>query len=377
MTHTYAPQSPSRTARLRTKDRILHIAIAIGLVALAGIARAQITLSHLGTYATGQYDVAAAEIADFDPLNDRIWFSNAQNSITALNASNPASLTVFTTINMAVYGGGVNSVVVLSNGIAAAVEASPKTNPGKVVFFDLNGNYLNQVTVGALPDMLIATPDGSKLITANEGEPDNNYLIDPLGTVSIIDITGGLAGVTNANVTTLDFSAYTPAMLPGVRIFGPGASVAQDMEPEYVAVSGDSQWAFVTCQENNAVAKINLATNTITQVTALGYKDHSLAGNGFDASDSPASINIANWPVRGLYMPDAAHAFTIGGQTYVLYANEGDVREWTGSPGYVESLRVSNAAVVLDPTVFPNAATLKQNANLGRLNISKASGDTD
>ena len=91
MTSKYAPVTADRPARQRTKDRLVHLAIAIGLVALAGIARAQITLAHISTYATGQYDVAAAEIADFDPANDRIWFSNAQNSIIGLNASNPAS----------------------------------------------------------------------------------------------------------------------------------------------------------------------------------------------------------------------------------------------------------------------------------------------
>ena len=361
-----------------SKDWLLHAALSIALGSLALVASAQISIAHLGTYATGSYDAGAAEIADFDPVNDRIWFTNAQaNTVVGISASNPAALSLFITIPMAAYGGGVNSVVVLSNGFAVAVESTPKTNPGKVVFFDLNGVFISEVTVGVLPDMITVTPDGTKVLTANEGEPDNTYLIDPIGSVSIINITGGLPSLTNANVTTLDFSGFTPAMLPGVRLFGPGASVAQDMEPEYVAISDNSQTAFVTCQENNAVAKINLATNTITQVTALGYKDHNVAGNGLDASDSPASINIANWPVRGFYMPDAVHAFTIGGQTYAVYANEGDAREYTGAPGYVEALRVSNAAVVLDPTVFPNAATLKNNANLGRLNISKAFGDTD
>jgi len=244
-----------------------------------------------------------------------------------------------------------------------------------VVFFDANGTFLSQVTVGALPDHVSVTPNGLKVLVANEGEPNNDYTIDPLGTVSIIDISGGIASVTNANVTTLDFSAYTPAMIPGVRIFGPGASVAQDMEPEYITVSDDSQKAFVACQENNAVVRIDLNTNSIEQITALGWKDHSIAGNGLDASDSPTGINISTWPVRGLYMPDAIDSYTVGGQTYVVYANEGDAREY--GTAIVEPRRIGNAAYVLDPTVFPNAATLKQNANLGRLNATITMGDID
>src|SRR5262245_17670750 len=158
MSSSYTPLSYRKASAVRTLHLLIYLALLLGLIGLASVAHAQISLSHMGTYATGQFDVAAAEIADFDPVNDRIWFSNAQNSITGLNASNPAALSLFINIPMGTYGGGVNSVVVLPNGIAAAVEASPKTDPGKVVFFDLNGNFLNQVIVGALPDMLTVTP---------------------------------------------------------------------------------------------------------------------------------------------------------------------------------------------------------------------------
>ena len=362
-------------AAMRMQDRSLGLGLAMGLIGLAALASAQISISHLSTYATGSYNTAAAEIVAFDPVSDRIFFVNAQlNEVRALNASNPAAPTLAFTIPMGTYGGGANSVCVVPGGIAVAVQAAVATNPGSVVFFDANGTFLSQVTVGALPDHVTVTPNGQKVLVANEGEPNTAYTIDPLGTVSIIDISGGIAAVTNANVTTLDFSAYTPAMIPGVRIFGPGASVAQDMEPEYITVSDDSQKAFVTCQENNAVVRINVATNTIEQITALGLKDHSLPGNGLDASDSPTGINIANWPIKGMYMPDAADAFTIGGQTFVAYANEGDAREYTPLN---EARRIGNAAYVLDPVVFPNAATLKQNANLGRLNVSISSGNLD
>jgi 2',3'-cyclic-nucleotide 2'-phosphodiesterase (5'-nucleotidase family) len=360
---------------LRMQDRTLGLGLALGLLSLAALAFGQVSISHLGTYATGSYNTSAAEVVAFDPVSDRIFFVNAQlNQVVALNASNPASLTLAFTIDMATYGAVANSLCVVPGGIAVVAEANPKTDPGKVVFFNANGVLQSQVTVGAQPDHVTVTPNGQKVLVANEGEPNDTYTIDPQGTVSVIDISGGIASVTGANVTSIDFTAYTAAMLPGVRIFGPGASVAQDMEPEYITVSDDSQKAFVACQENNAVVRIDLATNTIEQITALGMKDHSLPGNGLDASDSPAGINISNWPVKGLYMPDAIDAFTIGGQTYVAYANEGDAREW-GT--FVEPRRIGNAAYVLDPVVFPNAATLKQNANLGRLNATIYSGNLD
>ncbi len=355
------------TATLRPADRGLAVALIIGLMALAGLAMGQISISHLSTYATGSYNTAAAEVVTFDPVSDRIFFVNAQlNQVMALNASNPAALTLAFTIDMSTYGGVANSITVVPGGIAVAAEAVIKTDLGKIVFF--------QVTVGAQPDHVTVSPNGQKVLSANEGEPNDTYSIDPEGSISIIDISGGLASLTNANVTTLGFSAFTPAMLPGVRLFGPGATVAHDIEPEYITISDDSQKAFVACQENNAIVRIDLATNTIEQITGLGLKDHSLPGNGLDASDSPAGINIQTWPVKGVYMPDAIDAFTIGGQNYIACANEGDAREW-GS--YIEPRRIGNAAYVLDPTIFPNAATLKQNANLGRLNATIASGDLD
>lgn len=347
-------------------------------LALAISSHAQsLQLTPIGTYQTGLYNQSAAEIVDNDAATRRVFSTNAgANTVDIIDISDPTNPVLHGTIDMSAYGGGVNSVVVLNGAIATANEAFVKTDDGTVVFFDLDGNYINQITVGALPDMITRTPDGTRLLVANEGEPIS-YLegIDPEGSISIIDITGGIAALTQAQVTTIGFEGYTPAMLPGVRIFGPNASVAQDMEPEYIAVSEDSRTAFVVCQENNAVVRIDLETNTIVSITSLGLKDHSLPGNGLDASDTDGAINITNWPVKGVYMPDAIACYTVDGEPYVIYANEGDARDdW---PGYVEGRRIGNAAYQLDPAVFPNASFLKQNANLGRLTATIASGDVD
>lgn len=335
-----------------------------------------ITLSSLGTF-TG----SGSEIPAFDPITQRTFVVNGTNLLDVLDISHPSNPALFKTIDLSAFG-TANSVAVKNGLVAVAIENANKQAPGTVAFFDIDGNFLSAVTVGSLPDMLTFTPDGKKILVANEGEP-NSYnqvnSVDPEGSVSIIDISNGVLNLTQNNVTKADFTAFNTQkdalIAQGVRIFGPNATVAQDFEPEYITVSSDSKTAWVTLQENNAIAVVNLQTGEITDIQPLGYKDHNLPGNGLDASDrdgpnNTGKINIQNWPVLGMYQPDAIASFTVNGQTYLITANEGDARDYTG---FSEEARINN--LTLDPTAFPNATTLNNNANLGRLNVTKTLGD--
>ena len=330
---------------------------------------------------TGMIDLGetgAAEISSFDPLTKKLFVVNntaGNNRIDVVNLSNPSSPILLTSIPISSYGGLVNSVYVKDGKLAAAIEASVKTNNGKVVVFNTSTYAEIAVrTVGALPDMVTFSPDGKLILSANEGEPNDAYTIDPLGTVSIIDIED------NYSVTTLDFSGFTSQAVQlkagGLRVFGPNASFAQDMEPEYIAVSANSNTAWVTLQENNGMAKIDLRTKTIKTIFPLGFKNFNLEMNAIDPSDQDGAVGLlAPWPVKGIYCPDAIAVHPNNGIPYVYSANEGDAREWAG---FVENVRLGNAAYLLDPTVFPNAATnWKPNSKLGRLNVTKTLGDID
>jgi DNA-binding beta-propeller fold protein YncE len=257
--------------------------------------------------------------------------------------------------------------------VAVAVEDDTLQNPGQVVFFDTNGQFLNSVTVGALPDMVVFTPDGRKVLTANEGEPSQDYTIDPEGTVSIIDITPGIASITNAQVTTVSFAAFNTdsvsLLAAGVRLYGPNATVAQDVEPEYITISPDNKTAYVTLQENNAIGVINLETGVATEIRALGVKTWD--NTSLDVSDNLGGIYFNNWSVKGLYEPDGIAFF---GDKYLITANEGDAREYTA---FAEIVRLNSVAYKLDSVAFPHARYLKRNDLLGRLNVTTASGDTD
>ncbi len=321
-----------------------------------------------------------AEITDYDPVTKRLFVINSTaDRLEILDFSNPANIQTFKTINMTAYGNGCQSVAVRNGMVAVAVDVNvPFGSNGKAVFFDTNGDFLAQVEVGNLPDMITFTPDGRTVLTANEGEPNNAYTIDPEGSISIIDVSRGARNLTQSDVTTLRFTAFNSQInqlrAKGVRIFGPGATVAQDMEPEYIAVSNDSRKAWVTLQENNALAVVDLASKTITDIIPLGLKDHNLAANAFDASDVSGVINIRTWKVKGMYQPDAIAYYEVGGVPYLVTANEGDAREYAG---FSEARRVNAAAYILDPAAFPDAAVLKNNQNLGRLNVSDKTGDLD
>ncbi|MBH8557378.1 choice-of-anchor I family protein [Hymenobacter negativus] len=343
-------------------------------------------LNLLGSYQNGASGTNSAEIIAHDPTTQRLYVANSVGGkLDILNFSTPGALTAVASVSMAPYG-GINSVAVRNGLVACAVENANPQLDGSIVFFDQNGTFLKQVTVGAMPDMITFSPDGLKLLTANEGEPNQAYTTDPLGSVSVVDMTGGITAVTQARVTTLDFSAYNSAAAAlrtaGIRIYGGPAgapsSVAQDLEPEYVAVSADSRTAYIGLQENNAMATLDLTTLQFTALRPIGYQDHSQPGFSFDASDQAADVLLANWPVRGMRQPDAIAAFelpaALGGGRYLITANEGDAREYTGMS---EVNRLGDAAYVLDPTAFPQAAMLKNASALGRLNVTNKLGDTD
>ncbi len=329
-------------------------------------------LSLLGTFESGVFGESAAEVISYDAKSKKLFVINANaGTVYVLDLSIPTNPTKISTLETSSFGAGVNSVAVHNGIVAVAVEADPKQNPGRIVFFDTDGNVLNDVAAGALPDMVTFTPDGNYALAANEGEPSDDYTNDPEGSVTIVDLRQGIAATHQVSFASFN-SQVESLRSQGVRIFGPNATVAQDLEPEYIAVSPDSRTAYVAFQENSAFAIIDIATATVTSIKALGFKNHALPRNAFDASNRDDGINIKPWPTLGMYQPDAIAAFEIGGETYIASANEGDARDYDG---YSEETRVKD--LVLDATAFPDAETLQDDANLGRLKTTTAQGDTD
>ena len=325
-----------------------------------------------------------SEISAYDPASKRM-FVTSTFGLQVIDASNPASpqflnFIEFNTPEIGLNSNDVTSVDVFNGKIAVAVPDATPENPGHVVFLNAaDGSFISKVQVGVLPDNLTFTPDGTKVLTADEGQMLTNGTDPTPGSVTIIDVTDFNAPVANI-VGFASFDASKAALkATGVRIFEASPGVLKDpsidFEPEYVAVSPDGTKAMVTLQEANAVALLDIASATFTSIVPLGEKEYSslLA----DFSDQDGGVNLATGaPVFGMYMPDAIASFSANGQTYYVTANEGDDRD-----DFIdETIKVADVAYDLDDTVFPTEAALKVNTSLGRLGVSNAPGlrgDTD
>ena len=288
------------------------------------------------------FDESAAEIVAYHPDSKTAYLVNSNSkAVDVVDLSDVTAPTITSTLDVA--GdvetavdalsegdlGAVNSVDVSGDYMAVAIEADTKQDTGYIAFYNVDGTFVSAVAAGALPDKVGFSPDGKYAVVANEGEPNDDYSVDPAGTITVIDVSGGFDIATAATADFTDFNAGGSKELTGpVRISAKAESVAQDLEPEFIAFSADSTTAFATLQENNAVAIIDLASAEVTTVLGIGFKDYGLPGNEIDASNKDDGVNLNSWSIFGTYMPDGFDAYDVNGVTYLVTANEGDGREY-------------------------------------------------
>lgn len=367
------------------KFNMPRIASALLLVTPAALAQ-QVQFNHLETITTAEGE---AEIVVFDVDSKRLFVTDAENGELDIFQTSGIPGAALTPLASVVLGGAPNSVAVKNGLVAVAVEGPTKQDPGMVEFYDVDGAVDGaSVTTGALPDMLTFTPDGTKVLVANEGEADEaTGLINPEGSVTIVDVSTRTA-------TTASFAALNgnkaALQAAGVRLSDTnGITLAQDVEPEYITIDPTGTTAFVVLQEANSVALVDIASSTVSEIRPLGGKDHSLLENQFDASNQDGiDGNFITANVLGLYMPDAITSFTVGGTLYYATANEGDGRD--DFSGFEDETRGEDLAgdFALDveeavpDTGLYSLADLNDTAVLGRLKFATsdydlARGDTD
>ncbi|MCV9386135.1 choice-of-anchor I family protein [Reichenbachiella ulvae] len=338
----------------------------------------------------------AAEISAYDPSTQQLFVVNNadESKIDVIDFSDPAHMQVIQSISITAYGAGVNSVAVGGDYLAAAIEADEKTDKGKIVVFNLSDLSEAQVIeAGALPDMVTFSPNAKYILSANEGEPNDDYSIDPKGSVTIVTVS-------DFSSVTLDFTSFNDQeaalAAEGFRVSGPNADLAHDVEPEYIAVSQDSKTAYVALQENNGLAIIDLETKTVSDLKGLGLKDYAGSNVLVDPSNEDGKVEFRSVPenIYGVYMPDGMAAFVVNGVQYLITANEGDGREYIsdddeatcntkggdydeddGCIVYTDEQRIKKYDLNL--AAFPDAANILLEENFGRWKAMWTEGDVD
>jgi hypothetical protein len=307
-----------------------------------------LSLSLVGTHESGNdFDTSSAEIVSYDKTTDKIYVVNSQSkTIDVLTFDTQGKPQKEGTIDLTaaqskagITFGAANSVVAKNGIVAIAIENNVKQSNGVIALYNSSDlTFINVYGAGALPDMVTMTDDSKKIVVANEGEPSGDYSNDPEGSVTVIDISNGFSDEL-AVVTQITFEDFNSGQLRhnelnNVRLPSPhGASVAQDLEPEYIAITGSNK-AVISLQENNAFATIDLSTNTIESIKGLGVKSWASVtdgGNGakLDLTNKDDVFTLNSYPqLVGYYMPDSISTFTINGNDYVISANEGDGREY-------------------------------------------------
>ncbi|QGH35861.1 hypothetical protein GI584_18180 [Gracilibacillus salitolerans] len=298
-----------------------------------------LAVKWLGRYSSqAPIDDGGTEIIAYDPNTYLAYSVNGSDStldIIDLSglADGQTEIPLVKKIQLSDFGvnaGDLTSVAIApdSSFIAITVPAENKVENGNVVFMSAEGNVLTTVEVGALPDMVTVTPNGSQVLVANEGEPSEDYAVNPEGSVSIIDVSNGVNEGDNLTAATATFT--DEIIEEDVRKVHYDSTYAEDLEPEYIVVDDASQYGYIVLQEANAIAKLDIQSGQFLTVKSLGYKDFSIAENKLDASDKDDEINIRNWPVLSIYQPDGMDLVEINGKNYLLTANEGDAQDWDG-----------------------------------------------
>ncbi|CDT27069.1 putative alkaline phosphatase [Vibrio coralliirubri] len=363
--------------------------------------------------ADAPFDTSAAEIVSYDSCTDKLYVVNAQaQKVDVLSMDSDSAPTSAGSIDLqsaaAASGidiGAANSVSTHQGLVAVAIENADKQQNGIIALYRSDTlELITTYTAGALPDMVSFSKDGRYIASANEGEPNTDYSIDPEGSVTLVDLTGGLL---QATVTQIDFKAFNQGqprraeLTDKVRISAPNATVAQDLEPEYLTFA-DNGKLYVALQENNALAAIDVASAQVDAILGLGGKPWDNAQ--LDASNKDKNIgNLQSYAMlEGLYMPDSITSYSVDGNTYIVTANEGDGREygikttqemcdekgfeWDGDDyqgtenyttekdfciAYVDEVRGKKLDVDAN---HPLSGALKDNKQLARLKVIKPQG---
>ncbi|MCA9304526.1 MAG: hypothetical protein KC996_10425 [Phycisphaerales bacterium] len=318
-----------------------------------------------------------AEILAFDDRSSELYVIGS-GGLSVLDLADPRAPRLVTSWGFSVTEPWEpTSVAVdpLGRGIVAAtwIPSPSDSVPGVLQLIDSDRHRVVWETpIGYHPDCVMFTPDGSRLVVANECEPAST---DRAGGITIVDLHAVRSSEDLQGVGT-EFYGFTPESLgEGVDLMALRQRDSDplrpelDIEPEYLAATEEGVW--VTLQENNAVGYFDFGEEKWTRLIGLGSFEHD-----FDSSDEDG-INIGRRPgVRLLAEPDTVEYFEgSDGRGYLLLANEGEQGDQCRmrlSDAIADGRFDHRARLILDAMYGGDAE-----AALGGLWISSIDGDLD
>ena len=340
-----------------------YATVSFGLLLSAGFCFAKQNAVSAGPFQFGNVltplatvSLKTAEISAFMPGKNKLFVVGGEKMVEVVDLSNPG---LPKKVAETPVPGNASSVTVYGDLVAVSLLEDEEWRDGQVQVMRYTDSLetIGVYRVCSQPDMLTFTPDGKKLLVACEGSPSTDFAEDPEGGIAILSVksAGNAELWKKADQTVARFNRLDTAALKKAGVRAPGTQgFVRSLEPEYITVSKDSKWAWVSLQENNAIAKVDIAAKKISKVFPLGYIDHSQSGSMLDAV-SDGVIEMKNYPLRGLRQPDGIASFAVGDKYYVLTANEGapvnDFKAWTD----VTTPLMLAEQGRLDPSVFTDS----------------------
>ena len=260
--------------------------------------------------------------------------------------------------------------------LAAALQAEGYNDAGRVALFTCNSDgtltLKGLVETGVQPDM-VTFADNDTVLTANEGDAREGYgagIADPKGSVTVVDV----AALTSEVVGFDAFDTRRDELAASGVVLKKGAAPSADLEPEYIAVSGGK--AYITLQENNAIAVLDLASRTFDGIYSAGFEDYGVTPIDIDKKDDAYAPKTYG-SLMGIRMPDAIAAVQAEGKTYLVTANEGDAREWGDEDLGTFYLNEDERDFGDEGVTSPTGAITAENSGLTGKVVFFKSGDFD
>lgn len=381
-----------KTLRISLSTIILSLALIFAGSLPAQSNSDQFEISELSRILSGDGE-GGAEIPTYHSASKRLFSTNGvRNSVDIYDLSDPAKPVRINRVELKNYGSDVTSVAAGKDVVVAAVHraetfdsnGTPSTPTGVLVVMDVNGKVLASPDLqGVLPDAVTFTPSGTTALVAIEGQPvcakddsatpanesiDYSKAVDPLGGVSIVDLTTP----SKPEVRFVSFKGLTVSELraKGLALSSVVNDVAKDLEPEYIVALDESR-AYVTIQEANGLGVLDIENGSWSEVRRAF--ESKLSINPIDTSDRDSGRGPRSYRnVVGPSQPDAISGFKIGSGHYLVTANEGDAREYSCLNDDIRA-----ASLKVDSRRFPDWKSWSSNSELGRAKVNPNAGDRD